>query len=481
MLEPRETRVAILGVAVDNLTMDQVLDAVEAKIAEGGFHQIATANVDFLLKSVHDEELHETLCRCDFVLADGMPVVWASHLLGTGLKERVTGADLVPRLADLSARKGYRIFLLGASEASSSGSAAWMEKTYPGVRIVGRYCPSYQTLEEMDHQEMLTRIEAAQPDILLVSFGNPKQEKWLAMHRHQLNVPVCIGVGATFDFLSGRVSRAPAWMQHSGLEWLYRTIQEPSRLAKRYASNLVGLMRYLPVQLTAFAVQTKQHSLAEVTSETVGMTTVLRVDGDFTGSMLPKFEAEVRKAVLSRSHVVVDMSRAGYIGTDALGSLIHLKNLAHTWKRELWLVGLRRLPAWVVRATQLGTSFRIADKVAEALRRIEPELATAPQSGQDWAFCRIGGQLIPIHAQEVPEVYRQVRQMLKQRLTVEPIPVMASAGPEMGARIQSWFPSMPEESTASGKLKLISPKSETPYGSQWDSDTGSSLRETAAR
>jgi anti-anti-sigma regulatory factor len=356
-----------------------------------------------------------------------------------------------------------------------------MEKTYPGVRIVGRYCPSYQTLEEMDHQEMLTRIEAAQPDILLVSFGNPKQEKWLAMHRHQLNVPVCIGVGATFDFLSGRVSRAPAWMQHSGLEWLYRTIQEPSRLAKRYASNLVGLMRYLPVQLTAFAVQTKQHSLAEVTSETVGMTTVLRVDGDFTGSMLPKFEAEVRKAVLSRSHVVVDMSRAGYIGADALGSLIHLKNLAHTWKRELWLVGLRRLPAWVVRATQLGTSFRIADKVAEALRRIEPELATAPQSGQDWAFCRIGGQLIPIHAQEVPEVYRQVRQMLKQRLTVEPIPVMASAGPEMGARIQSWFPSMPEESTASGKLKLISPKSETPYGSQWDSDTGSSLRETAAR
>jgi N-acetylglucosaminyldiphosphoundecaprenol N-acetyl-beta-D-mannosaminyltransferase len=447
--------------------MDQVLDAVEAKIAEGGFHQIATANVDFLLKSVHDEELHETLCRCDFVLADGMPVVWASHLLGTGLKERVTGADLVPRLADLSARKGYRIFLLGASEASSSGSAAWMEKTYPGVRIVGRYCPSYQTLEEMDHQEMLTRIEAAQPDILLVSFGNPKQEKWLAMHRHQLNVPVCIGVGATFDFLSGRVSRAPAWMQHSGLEWLYRTIQEPSRLAKRYASNLVGL--------------TKQQSLAEVTSETVGMTTVLRVDGDFTGSMLPKFEAEVRKAVLSRSHVVVDMSRAGYIGADALGSLIHLKNLAHTWKRELWLVGLRRLPAWVVRATQLGTSFRIADKVAEALRRIEPELATAPQSGQDWAFCRIGGQLIPIHAQEVPEVYRQVRQMLKQRLTVEPIPVMASAGPEMGARIQSWFPSMPEESTASGKLKLISPKSETPYGSQWDSDTGSSLRETAAR
>lgn len=481
MLEPRETRVAILGVAVNNLAMNQVLDAVEAKITQGGFHQIATANVDFLLKSVHDEELHETLCRCDFVLADGMPLVWASHLLGTGLRERVTGADLVPRLAELSARRGFRIFLLGASEASSSGAAAWMEKNYPGVCIAGRYCPTYQTLEEMDHEDILSRIETAQPDILLVSFGNPKQEKWLAMHRHRLQVPVCIGVGAAFDFLSGSIRRAPAWMQHSGLEWLYRTIQEPSRLAKRYANNLVGLLRYLPVQLAAFAIQPRRRSLAQITTQEVGSTTVLRVEGDFTGALLPRFEAEVRRAVLSRSHVVIDMSGAGYIGADALGSLIHLKNIARVWKRELWLAGLRRLPAWVVRATQLGSSFRIADKVAEALRRIEPELVQAPQSGNDWAFCRIGGQLIPIHAQEVPEVYRQVRQMLKQRLTVEPIPVMTSTGQEVGSRIQSWFPTVSEETTQSGKVKMISPKSETPYNSQWDRETGTSLRETAAR
>src|ERR1700721_613981 len=128
MVELREASVAILGVAIDNLTMHEVLDAVEAEIAEGGFHQIATANVDFLINSVRDEELRETLVRCDIVLADGMPLVWASHLLGATLKERVTGIDLLPQLARLSAQRGYRIFLLGASEESSAGTEDWMRE-----------------------------------------------------------------------------------------------------------------------------------------------------------------------------------------------------------------------------------------------------------------------------------------------------------------------------------------------------------------
>jgi N-acetylglucosaminyldiphosphoundecaprenol N-acetyl-beta-D-mannosaminyltransferase len=208
MKKSKDPRVAILGVAVDNLTMEEVLDAVDASIAEGGFHQIATANVDFLMKSIHDEELYETLANCDLVLADGMPLVWASRLLGTGLKERVAGSDLAPQLARLSAQRGYRIYLLGADEESSSGAAAWMEKNFSGVCIAGRYCPKYQPLEEMDHEEILSRIEMAKPDILLVAFGNPKQEKWLAMHRQRLEVPVCIGVGGTFEFLSGMISRS---------------------------------------------------------------------------------------------------------------------------------------------------------------------------------------------------------------------------------------------------------------------------------
>jgi len=416
----KKPRVAILGVAIDNLTMDEVLDTVEAQIAEGGFHQIATANVDFLMRSVHDEELQETLCRCDLVLADGMPLVWASRLLGTGLKERVTGVDLVPRLAALSAQRGYRIFLLGANEASSAGTADWMHSNFPGSCVAGRYSPKYEQLEEMDHEDILSRIEAAQPDILLVAFGNPKQEKWLAMHRHRLKVPVCVGVGGSFDFLSGRISRAPMWMQRHGLEWLYRTIQEPSRLAMRYATNAAGLLRYLPMQVAATAVQTKLSSQAKITKEVVGSATVLRIDGNFTGVPLERLEAEGRDAILSGSHVVLDMSKTVYIGADALGTLLQLLKIARRWKRDLWLTGLDPFLLWVIRAAQLGASFRIAPKVAEALRRIEPEALPVSQLGKDWAYCLIGGVPIPIHFQEVPEVYRQVQLLLNQRVTVEP-------------------------------------------------------------
>jgi N-acetylglucosaminyldiphosphoundecaprenol N-acetyl-beta-D-mannosaminyltransferase len=440
MAKSKDPRVAILGVAVDNLTMEEVLDAVEANIAEGGFHQIATANVDFLMKSIHDEELYETLASCDLVLADGTPLVWASRLLGAGLKERVAGADLVPQLARLSGLRGYRLFLLGAEEESSAGAAEWMEKNYPGACIAGRYCPKHQPLEEMDHEEILSRIEAARPDILLVAFGNPKQEKWLAMHRHRLEVPVCIGVGGSFDFLSGKVSRAPLWMQHSGLEWFYRMIQEPSRLVKRYFGNAVGLLRYLPVQLAAMAMQGKRRQQAQISKETIGSALVLRIDGDFTGALLPRFESDVRSAVLAGSHVVLDMSNTAYIGADALASLIYVMNIARCWKRELWLAGLDRLLVHVVGASRLRLFFRMAPKVAEALRRIQPEMVPVPQFGKDWAFCRIGGQLIPIHVQEIPAVYRQVQQLLGRGLTVAPISVMSQSSREMDRLIPEQVP-----------------------------------------
>jgi N-acetylglucosaminyldiphosphoundecaprenol N-acetyl-beta-D-mannosaminyltransferase len=463
---PAKNRVAILGVAVDNLTMNELLEAIEENIAAGGFHQIATANADFLIKSIKDEELHETLCRCDYVLADGMPLVWASHLLGSGLKERVTGADLVPRLAELSARNGHRIFMLGASEKSSAECAAWMEKTYPGVQIAGRYSPKYQPLEEMDHEEILSRIEAARPDILLVSFGNPKQEKWIAMHRHRLRVPVCVGIGAAFDFLSGAVSRAPGWMQHCGLEWLYRTAQEPSRLAKRYASNAMGLMRYFPEQLVAMAAQVKRRTSAQVECESVGSTMVFRISGDFTGAPLREFEHDVSSAVNACSHVVLDFSRTSFIGADALGSLIYLKKVAKRWNREMWLAGMGRIPIWVMRSARLGGAFRTAERVPEALRRIEP--APVMKSGSDWSFCKIGGQLIPIHAEEVPEVYRQVHEMLTQRVTYEPFPSASNETPVQRDVASEWAAANIEQIPLASLAKRRGPVPATAFGGTWE-------------
>src|SRR5271154_4150269 len=275
--------VAILGVPIDNVTMQQVLGAVETSIEEGGFHQIATANVDFLINSIHDIELKEILSACFLVLPDGMPLVWASRLMGASLQERVSGADLVPRLVELAAARGYSIFLLGSTEASSEGAENWIRRNHPKARLAGHYCPAFAELDEMDHEEILLQIEAAHPDILLVAFGSPKQEKWLAMHRHRLRVPVCIGVGGSLDLLAGLLPRAPLWMQRSGLEWFFRICLEPARLSLRYARDASGLARYMTAQLAATAAQEKRFALNSITEETIGSATVLRVAGSLTG------------------------------------------------------------------------------------------------------------------------------------------------------------------------------------------------------
>ncbi len=393
--------VAVLGVPIDNVTMDDVIARIEQWVEEGGFHQVATANTDFLINALKDAELGDILRRCDLVIADGMPLVWTSRLLGTPLKGRVTGVDLVPRLAELSARRNFRIFMLGATQKSLDGSAAWIEAHYPGAQIVGRLSPPHGPLADMDHEEILGAIEEARPDILLVAFGNPKQEKWLSMHRHRLQVPVCVGVGGSFDFLSGSVQRAPEWMQRSGLEWAYRTMQEPTRLAKRYLHNAVGLLTHLPQQLATYAIQGKQSFLPQLTVEMAGDARILHVTGDFTGPVMARFEEESDQAFSSGAHLVLDLSRSSYIGPDALGLIIRLMGKAKLLKREFWLTGLKPLVGRVVRAARLGPSLRIAPGVTEAMQRMEPaEFAWTAEVAREWTSPRISTKLVPFKTAE---------------------------------------------------------------------------------
>jgi N-acetylglucosaminyldiphosphoundecaprenol N-acetyl-beta-D-mannosaminyltransferase len=203
--------VAILGVPIANLTMDDTVETIDRFVKKRTFQHVATANVDFLLRATRDDELMEILHQCELVLPDGMPLVWASRILGTPLKERVTGSDLVPRLAELSARQNYSIFLLGAEEARSEAAAEWMKKQYPEVKIAGRYSPPVAPLDEMDHEHMLRMINAAKPDILLVAFGNPKQEKWLAMHRYRLQVLPSGCARAAWSGCTGPTLSRPGW------------------------------------------------------------------------------------------------------------------------------------------------------------------------------------------------------------------------------------------------------------------------------
>jgi N-acetylglucosaminyldiphosphoundecaprenol N-acetyl-beta-D-mannosaminyltransferase len=373
-------RLAILGVPIDNLCLEDVLRIIERYIKDGGFHQIATANADFLIKAIDDAELMGILHECSMVLPDGMPVVWASHLLRHPLRERVTGADVVPRLAELAARKGYSIYLLGAEEERSAAAAAWIRKTHPGARIAGRYSPPLSSLEDMDHEFILRDIAKAKPDILLVAFGNPKQEKWLAMHRHRLNVPVCVGVGASLDFLSGVYHRAPSRMQAIGLEWLHRLYQEPMRLAPRYLSNASGLLRYFSMQLLAMSTQRKARRPFAMTQYWLDGTSIIRIEGDFAGEVAVEFDSLVHRTHKPGSRLVIDLTNTQEVDAHSLGTLISLRTRIQREFGELWLVGVKPGLRRVMRASILDQHFRFAPSVNLAMSRIEYAAAWSKQS-----------------------------------------------------------------------------------------------------
>ena len=205
---------------------------------------VATLNVDFVSNAVRgwpfggDDELWGYLRKADLVTADGMPIVLLSRLMRSPLPERVTGADMVPAICRRCAEEGFSVYVLGGDREAveesfrrlgASGAAA--------IRVVG----IDDSFVSLDHEqpEIVERINAAKPDILFVALGNPKQELWMGRNASRLDVPVMIGVGGTFNFIAGKVKRAPRWMQGCGLEWIYRIIQEPGRLWRRYAYGLV--------------------------------------------------------------------------------------------------------------------------------------------------------------------------------------------------------------------------------------------------
>ncbi len=225
------TRVSIMGCAIDNFTMQETLDRIETFVRDGRPHQHVVVNVDKLVKASRDAELRRIINECALINVDGMPVVWASHLLGKPLKERVAGVDLFESLMRRSAEKGWRVFLLGAREEIVSGVKLAYEKKYPGLTVAG-YRNGYWKPEE--EAGVVEQIKAAQADLLFVAISSPQKERFLGRYQAELKIPFAMGVGGTFDVAMGKVKRAPVWMQKAGLEWFYRFLQEPRRMFKRY-------------------------------------------------------------------------------------------------------------------------------------------------------------------------------------------------------------------------------------------------------
>lgn len=227
----------IWGLPFARMNREQTLARVDRLIALGEPSFFITANVQYAMLCDGDPRLAEVNRQAAFLVADGMPMVWYSRLLGRPLAERVAGADLIYLLARQAAERGHRVFFFGGRPGVAEAAATILSWKYPGLQVAGIEAPELESLSAEEHQRLLERIRDARPDLLLAALGQPKGELWLAENYRALGVPVSVQIGATFDFVAGHTARAPRWMQATGLEWLHRLASDPRRLGRRYARN----------------------------------------------------------------------------------------------------------------------------------------------------------------------------------------------------------------------------------------------------
>lgn len=225
----------LLNTYVNNVDMDETLSAIFKMVENSEKKYIVAINVDVVIKIENDSYLKSITDNADMVLVDGKPLIWISKIHKRPVKEKVSGSDLVPLLCEKSAKRGYSLFIIGGKEGIAKKAKLKLEQKYPNIKVVGTYAPPFgfeKDEEELDKINNL--ISEKKPDLLIVCFGCPKQEKWVYENYQKYDAKVSICAGATVDFLAGNVNRAPRWMSDYGLEWFYRFLQEPKRMFKRY-------------------------------------------------------------------------------------------------------------------------------------------------------------------------------------------------------------------------------------------------------
>jgi N-acetylglucosaminyldiphosphoundecaprenol N-acetyl-beta-D-mannosaminyltransferase len=227
--------VELFDIPFSNVAFDELCACVDDRIESREPGYITTPNVDHICRFHRHEAFREAYLGAWLIVVDGAPVIWASRALGVPLKRKLSGSDLVVLLSEHAARRGYSVYLFGAAEGVAEEAAANLRRQFAGLNIVGVYSPplGFYNDEEMN-AAVIHRICDAAPDICFVALGAPQQELWMHKHCRACGVPVMLGIGGGFDFVSGRVRRAPVWMQNAGLEWVWRLCQEPRRLWRRY-------------------------------------------------------------------------------------------------------------------------------------------------------------------------------------------------------------------------------------------------------
>jgi N-acetylglucosaminyldiphosphoundecaprenol N-acetyl-beta-D-mannosaminyltransferase len=242
---------AALGIRVDAVEIPDVLAQMDRWILERTrCHSIALAGMFGITEAQRDAGLKHVFNSADLVVPDGMPLIWIGRLRGRSLARRVYGPELMLESCENGRTKGYRHFFLGGAPGVPERLSAALQARFPGLQVAGVFSPPYRSVSPEEDEEIVAAINAAACDILWVGLGSPKQDRWMYEHRERLNVPVVVAVGAAFDMNSGTIKQAPVWMREHGFEWLYRLLQDPRRLWRRYLVNGAKFLVYVALEFT---------------------------------------------------------------------------------------------------------------------------------------------------------------------------------------------------------------------------------------
>ncbi|WOO42019.1 WecB/TagA/CpsF family glycosyltransferase [Rubellicoccus peritrichatus] len=361
--EPAEPPIVVLlGLPFHDLTLKEALEECNRALKGNSPEYFATANVDFTAQAYKDNDLRRILFYAHRIVCDGMPLVWASRILGRPLRERVAGSDLVPRLFEQCARNQHKIYFFGSDEKTLAECKECLEERYVGIQIVGYESPPMGNVEEWNNEEIARRIRSCEADLLLVALGCPKQERWIYAHHNETGAQLSIGIGASLDFITGKQVRAPEWMQKIGMEWFWRMASNPKRLAGRYFNDLIFL---------TFAVFRQKLSLLRRKTRPDASKPHPTPPPDFD---LIEWPSDVERANVNSAPfpgsitkaILLDLSAIEFIDSSGLGRIAALGRLCRDSNQNLVLLNPSTAAKSALASVRMDSLFPIAMSKSEA-------------------------------------------------------------------------------------------------------------------
>jgi len=349
--------VVVMGLPIISVTKDEAVEALERMIVPGSTHQVCSINLDTWLSALADPHIHRILAIFDMIMPNGRPLKWASGLMGCPIPECFTAVGLVERLAELSAREGYKIFLLGAKMGATSRVGEFLERKYPGAQIVGTYASVEGNPNQMDCGKVLKRIHATQPDILLVDSGDPRQEEWIWLHRNRLGVPLTVGVAGSFDLLAGDLPSTPRWIRHFGLGWAICMAHKRVRIGLHSLRNLCGVLSQLPLAFLAARCQRTFLYQSRITTAVTHDVLHFHVYGRLGTESAAALQDAATRCTVNGHAMVVHLRSARQITPGGLGVLLEMRRQLMGAGLSLSLAGLSLKMRFLLRAWHLQRLF----------------------------------------------------------------------------------------------------------------------------